>query len=177
MSTRAISSPIEGGSIDAAYNLTNTLLAVQQAERILVLARQRPQVEFSPLASLDLDSPDREITCLAWAPPDQGAVLACGTAGGKLLVWSGGSPSQAPACAPPATWTLRARVGAGRQRVNHLAFNPTPSSGVSLLAATCGDGFIRSVGLLLVSVAALILFWIHNDLFVCPPATPDYRII
>ena len=41
MSTREIASPIQGGVIDAAYNLSNTLLAVQQAGQILVLARQQ----------------------------------------------------------------------------------------------------------------------------------------
>lgn len=85
MSTREIASPIQGGAIDAAYNLSNTLLAVQQAGQILVLARQRPQIEFSPLASLPLEESDKEITCLAWAPPT------------RALSWLRARPT-APSC-------------------------------------------------------------------------------
>lgn len=148
MSTREIASPIQGGAIDAAYNLSNTLLAVQQAGQILVLARQRPQIEFSPLASLPLEESDKEITCLAWAPPDQGAVLAAGTADGAILLWTGRAAPGSAACAPPASWSQPQRLPAGRRRVNQLAFEPSPvSAGVRALAAACEDGFVRCVGL------------------------------
>lgn len=140
MSTRTLPSPVGTSALDAAYDCTNTWLAVLSSDHVRVLRREDPSRSFHPHAVLQLDEADRHVTSLAWARPEQGPLLAAGTSDGHLLLWAGDQASHQP------SWTRIARLQAGKASLRQLAFDPSPDAQTCSLAAACSDGFVRCAG-------------------------------
>lgn len=170
MTTRVLTSPLEGVAMDAAYNWTNVLLAVHYGDRVGVQWREDPGARFQPLASLALPPQHRDVCCLAWSRPAEGNVLAAGTSTGALLLWEG--PADLGGAA--GDWRQLPAPRCGRSRIRQLAFQPrmqpitlatvsdivqndgrascsvsevaaaaTQQRMTSTLAAVCDDGFVR----------------------------------
>lgn len=132
MTTRVLTSPLDGVALDAAYNWTNVLLAVQYGDRVAVQWREDPGARFQALASLPLAPQHRDVCCLAWSRPAEGNVLAAGTSTGALLLWEGPTdPADAAG-----DWRQLPAPACGRSRIRQLAFQPRMQA--STLAAVAG---------------------------------------
>lgn len=132
MSIRCTSTPLGESTLHVAYDEPHSQMATHSPGHVSVWEREAPSREWVLTATLALE-PGCEVTCLGWAGPRYGPVLAAGTSSGSILVWDG-APLEGG-------WVLRASLRWSPSPVTALAF--APHGVLPQLAASYGDGHVR----------------------------------